>query len=68
MSKNASFAGPLANAGVPELRGSKSKDDASHGSTPEDPAVYGGRTSGIPVGAEIEFTEGGGYKVVDQSN
>lgn len=65
MSKTASFAGPLANAGVPELR--VPKGSVSHESTPEDPAVYGGRTSGIPVGAEIEFTEEGGYKVVDQS-
>lgn len=62
MPKTASFAGPLANVSAPEL--SARSGSVFQGPTSEDPAVYGGTPTQVPVGTEIELLEDGGYKVV----
>lgn len=62
MPESTSFTGSLANISAPKP-GVRS-DSVFQGPTPEDPAVHGGTQSQIPVGAEIEFLEGGGYRVV----
>jgi hypothetical protein len=64
MKKNCSFAGPLANVGVPELR--VPNDDDVISPAREDPAVFGERASLAPVGAEVEFFEDGRFKVVKE--
>lgn len=67
MPNNASFAGPGANASVPELL--VARDERGFGvseSRPEHPVVHGGRPSLVPPGTVIELDDGGGYKVVDK--
>jgi hypothetical protein len=60
MKKGASFAGPTANQNIAEF-GAVSvapKFAAEH------PAVFGGSSTHLPEGTEVELPESGGYRVV----